>query len=235
MRVLLAAAVVVLLLGSVSALAATFYQYHDKETGRDVYVNRLDQVPPKYRSQAKVVLESTGPETAADDTVVEQSKAEPSKIGELAKSASSVGVELQKAAQSKNVWRDAPDVVRAIINVKMAQKGQPPLTDAEGASLATLISSFMIALPVAGLLAFALWIWLIVDAFRSGHLVWGILMILISPVSYVYLFIHFCDGRPLHKLGCALGLLSPTLVSLVVAWRFYAWLQGVIEARGGHL
>ena len=45
-------------LASAAALADTFYRYRDQATGRDVFVDRLEQVPKRYRSQTKIVFES---------------------------------------------------------------------------------------------------------------------------------------------------------------------------------
>jgi hypothetical protein len=60
-------------------------------------------------------------------------------------------------------------------------------------------------------------------------------MLLLWPVSYFYLLLHFAKGRLLLKSGAALGLLSPALVALWVAWRFYSWFQLVVHARRGRV
>ena len=53
--------VVGIVVWSALAHADTFYKYRDSQTGRDVFVNRLDQIPPPYRSRAKVMMEMTAP------------------------------------------------------------------------------------------------------------------------------------------------------------------------------
>ena len=51
----------------------------------------------------------------------------------------------------------------------------------------------------------------------------------------MYVFVHGGKGRAVWKTLCSLGMLSPALVGLVGAWRFYAWFSAVIQARGGKL
>ncbi len=57
--------VVGLVVWSALAHADTFYKYRDSRTGREVFVNRLDQIPLPYRNHAKVVMEATAPARAA--------------------------------------------------------------------------------------------------------------------------------------------------------------------------
>ena len=64
---------------------------------------------------------------------------------------------------------------------------------------------------------------------------WALFIFLLSPLAYVYLFVHTDKGRWPFKLVCAFGLLSPALVGLGGAWRFYSWFHAVIQARGGHV
>ena len=61
--------VLCIVLWSATGRADTFYQYRDKSTGRDVFVNRLDQIPRKYRDQAKIVIESAdSPKPSVSDS-----------------------------------------------------------------------------------------------------------------------------------------------------------------------
>ena len=48
----------VALLASTAATADTFCRYHDHQTGRDVFVNRLEQVAQKCQGQTKIVFDS---------------------------------------------------------------------------------------------------------------------------------------------------------------------------------
>lgn len=53
------------------------------------------------------------------------------------------------------------------------------------------------------------------------------------PLAYLYLFLWVDKGRLRFKTVCAAGLTAPLLVGLVGAWRFSAWLQTILAARGG--
>ena len=83
--------------------------------------------------------------------------------------------------------------------------------------------------------AFVVWVVILVTAIRDGRLWWALFMFLFYPLAYVYLFVHAGKGRWPFKLICAFGMLSPALVGLAGAWRFYGWFQAVIQARGGHM
>ena len=229
---------IALALATTAASADTFYKYRDKGTGRDVFVNRLDQVPRKYRSQAKIVLE-------VDKTAVEAEKppeeivvipAKPAhETARTPAPAISTGAELRKALSGKDLLKDGPALANAVIDAKLLTAGTRPLTGAERADLGSLLIAIVIASIVAGLFALVVWIVIIVTAVRDGHPWWGLLIFFFSPLAYVYLFLYTGRGRALFKTLCSLGMLSPALVGLVGAWRFYAWFHAVVQARGGKI
>jgi hypothetical protein len=228
-----------LVLTATSASADTYYRYRDQRTGRDVFVNRLDQVPQKYRHQAKIVLETDVPaaEPAKDSPV--EIVPPPTTAGRptlrntpLSPPSSD---EMRSALSAKTLLRDGPGVASAVIDTQLVNKGAPPLTTAESKSFAHLIILFLIAASVAGLAALIAWIVILVTAVRDGHPWWFVFIFLFSPLGYVYVFVHGGKDRGLWKALCTLGMLAPALVGVVGAWRFYAWFQAVIQARGGKL
>lgn len=226
---------------SATAAADTFYRYRDGKTGRDVFVDRLEQVPPKLRAQAKVVLESgalanqdeakqaRSSNPAEDDGIAEKM------IKQLAPAASDSVKDFEQARADGAGWKDPAGVAATTVNAKLARVGVKLLEPEERAGLARFIGIAVYLSVAAVLCAFIVWLVLVVCAFRDEHPVWGVLMLLLWPVSYFYLLLHFAKGRPLLKSGTALGLLSPALVALWVAWRFYAWFQLVVHARGGRV
>jgi hypothetical protein len=228
------------LLASAVAAADTFYRYRDKATGRDVFVSSLEQVPRQYRDQTKIVLESGGPPN--QDDAREEAPSAPADDGiaeklmrQLAPAASSVGIAVRHAPPSKNPLVRGPAIAIAAVDAKLGKAGAHSLAAEERAQLSGLLRTAIWAGTVAALCSFVVWFTLIVCAFRDRHPVWGALMILLWPLAVVYLALRFDTSRPLLKAACWLGLLSPALVGLVTAWRFHAWFQAVVQARGGRL
>jgi hypothetical protein len=230
------------LLASAAAMADTFYRYRDKAAGRDVFVNRLEQVPRQYRRQAKVVFESGG--LANQDDLIQQAPKAPSDDGladklikdlvpKTARSASDAAT--RYASAGKGFLNRGPAAAAEAVDAKLSKAGAMPLGDEERAQLARLLMTTIWAGAAAGLWAFVVWVILIAHAFRDKRPGWGALMIVLSPLAYVYLILHFGKGRPFLKTACALGLLSPGLVALWGAWQFYSWFHIVAQVRGGHL
>jgi hypothetical protein len=229
------------LLVSATAAADTFYRYRDSKTGRDVFVDRLEQVPPKARAQAKIVFESgalanqdetkqTPPVKSADDDGMAEKL-----MKQLAPGARDSAKAFEQARADGGSWKDPAGIAATTVNAKLMRVGAKLLEPEERAVLGRLIGIAVYLSVAAVLCAFIVWLVLVVCAFRDEHPVWGVLMLLLWPVSYFYLLLHFAKGRLLLKTGAALGLLSPTLVALWVSWRFYAWFQLVTQARGGRV
>jgi hypothetical protein len=230
-------------LASVATTAATdtFYKYRDPRSGRDVFVNRLDQVPLKYRGQAKVVLEVPGARTEPSNQTSTEVVEVPADTGRpllLSKPAVANDprlAELRAALHDHHVWKAIPLLVGRMVDAKLVAKGAPPLDPAEQIHLGRLMVTIVVASLVAGLAALAAWIVIMVTAIRDGRGWWAFFIFLLSPLGYVYVFLHGGKGRALWKSLCSLGMLCPALVGLIGAWRFSAWFTAVIEARGGHL
>jgi hypothetical protein len=223
-------------LWSAAGQAETFFRYRDESTRRDVFVNRLDQIPRKYRSQAKVVMEiADRPKAAEDDPAADKdgsAPAEPSPPPALAKPVT--GVDLRKALAGKNLFKDGPDIACAMVDAKLAKAGTTSLTDPERAQLSRLLLTVLVLSAVAGFIAFVVWVVMIVTALRDGRSWWALFIFLFAPLAYVYLFVHAGKGRAAFKVACTFGMLSPALVGLAGAWRFYGWFHAIIQARGGH-
>jgi hypothetical protein len=223
---------------SAPAAADTYYKYHDKSTRRDVYVNRLEQVPQKYRSQAQVVLEvenapakpgeapGTAPEVIAPSSPPEPQPAQPPVTH------GTFPQDFRQALSGKNLLQDAPAVACAMLDLKLAASGARRLGTTERNDFASLIVTLLIASIVASLAALVAWIAVIVTAVRDEHLWWAFFVFIFSPLGYLYLLIHGGPGRGLRRSLCAAGMLAPILVGAIGAWRFYSYFQAVMQARG---
>jgi hypothetical protein len=226
-----------LVLSCAAAWADTIYRYRDKATGRDVFVNRLDQIPLKYRSEAKIVVESTS--VPADNNVSEPGVTVVSSTGQPPEKKPVAGLtfgqDLQQALVGRSVWKDGPVIASFIVDAQLLRSGARPLTSLEREQFGSFFRTFLIVAMVFGILSLVIWVGIIIMAVRDGHPWWGLLIFLFSPLAYIYLFVHGGKGRVLFKVGCTLGMLSPALVGLVGAWRFMVWFQTVIQARGGHV
>jgi hypothetical protein len=219
--------------------ADTFYQYRDKSTGRDVFVNRLDQIPRQYRDQAKLVMDTAdAPKTPVSDSAMgkdEDSATTPRATSTIAEPVGLTGVDLRKAVSGRNLWKDGPAIASALVDAQLVKAGTHPLTEPERAQFSRLLWTIVVSSLVACLFAFVVWIVMMVTAVRDGHPWWALFIFLLSPLAYVYLFVHVDKGHWPFKLVCAFGMLSPALVGLGGAWRFTSWFHAIIQARGGHV
>ncbi len=226
-------------LWSTSGRGDTFYKYRDKSTGRDVFVNRLDQIPRKYRAQAKIVIESADrPKTSTDGPFEgddEGTASEPSAAPTTTEPSRATGVDLRRALSGKSLLKDGPAIATSMVDAKLVRAGTSPLTEPERFQLRHLLLTLFVLSIVAVLFAFVAWIVMIVSALRDGHHGWALIIFLFSPLATVYLFVHTGKGRWPFKVICAFSMLSPALVALGGAWRFHGWLHAVIQARGGHV
>jgi hypothetical protein len=226
------------LLVSTAAQADTFYRYHDAKTGRDVYVDRLERVPPNLRGQAHIVFESgalanqdelkqRAPSVPPDDSLPEKL------IKEVAPQASQSAVDLGRARSGKSLWKDGAAIAAAAMDARLARAGGKALVAEERAHLGRFVFKATVLGGIAVLCAFIVWVVLIVCALRDKHYGWGVAVFLFWPLGYLYLLLHFAKGRPLAKALATLGYLAPSLVGLWAAWDFYSWLKVVRSIRSG--
>jgi hypothetical protein len=204
-----------------------------------VFVNSPERIPRKYRGQAKLVLEIANapktPDSDPDTGKDESAASTPSASSAMTEPLRATGVDLRRAVAGKDLWKEGPAIVQALVDAKLVKAGTQPLSEPERAHLRRLLLTVVVLSLVAALFAFVVWIVMIVTAVRDGHPWWALFIFLVSPLAYVYLFVHVDKGRWPFKLVCAFGMLAPALVGLGGAWRFYSWFHAVIQARGGHV
>lgn len=228
------------------AAADTYYRYRDSRSGRDVFVNSLDQVPRRFRDNAKIVLETddskapAAPPAEILEIPPETDRPtlrtiEPASSQVRPSRAAKLPIDLRQAFSGKTPWRDGPVRIADALDSSLTSSGAPPLTVAERRDLGRLLLVFIVAAVLASLAFLAAWLIVIIVAVRDGHPWWGVLIFLFWPLATLYLFLHVERGRKLFKGLCTVGLLAPMLVGVVGAWRLVAWFQALTQARGGHL
>jgi len=232
--------VVGLVVWSALAHADTFYKYRDSRTGREVFVNRLDQIPLPYRNHAKVVMEATAPARAAAEETTETAAAptpseSPSLTAAVPEKLTAAKACLRELIAGKNWLKDGPAIVAAMVDQRLGKAGTTPLDERERQQLGRLLGTVAGLTLVATLLAFIVWLIMVVSAIRDRKLGWAIAMILLWPAAYLYLFIHGGKGRVVFKLVGAAALVSPALVGVVAASWFSRWFHAVVQARGGRV
>jgi len=233
MRLLVA---VLAVLVSAQASAETIYKYRDKRTGRDVFVNHIERIPPQYRSQATIAVEAAAqPEEPEHDSAPSAEPARRPTRSVIGPQVRGLGSDLRRAMAGRNLWKDGTAIACAVIDARLVAAGARPLSAPEREQLSRLVTLMLILSLVAGLIAFAVWVVIIVGAFRDGHPGWAVLVFLFWPLGLLYLFLHAGKGRAAFKLACAAAMLFPVVVGLAGAWRFHTWFQGVLAARGGRL
>jgi hypothetical protein len=228
-----------LCLATAVALADTYYKYRDPRTGRDVFVNRLEQVPRRYRDGAQVVLQTEDGAASADEQPPAEVLERPPSPGRptlrTVTPARSLPIDFRRAFSGKQPWKDGPELFANALDSTLASSGSPPLTTVERRGLDRLFLAIMVGAVVASLAFLAAWLAIIIIAIRNGHTWWGVLIFLFSPLAFLYLFLHLGPGRALLKTACCVAMLSPILVGSLGAWRLHAWFQAIAQARGGRL
>jgi hypothetical protein len=203
-----------------------------------VFVNRIDQIPRKYRTQAKIVLESTAPTGPQTEPASEPEQETPSAAAERGPAtpvkSDDIGGAIRRAVAGGQVLRNAPAVACDMVDTRLLRAGTQPLTPSERNDLASMLTTTMVFASIAGVIALVVWVIILVGALRDGRPWWALLVFLVWPLTYVYLFVYAGKGRALFKTLCSLGLLSPALVALLAVWRFSTWFHAVVQARGGH-
>jgi hypothetical protein len=230
--------VVGIVVWSALAHADTFYKYRDSQTGRDVFVSRLDQIPRPYRTRAKLVMEVTAPakpgaaETSETAPVLPESPPFATVVPEKLRAAKA---SVRDLIAGKNLLKDGPAIAVTMIDQRLAKAGTTPLDEIERLQLGRMVGTVLGLALVATLLAFIVWLVMVVSAVRDRKLGWALAMILLWPTAYLYLFIHGDKGRVVFKLASAAALVSPALVGVVAASWFSRWFHAVVQARGGRV
>jgi uncharacterized membrane protein YqjE len=223
---------------SALAHADTFYKYRDSQTGRDVFVNRVDQIPRAYRSRAKLVMEVAAPAKVEPGETSEAAPGpaeSPSMTAVVPQKLRAAKASLRDLLAGKNLVKDAPAIAAAMVDQRLAQAGTTPLDEKERLQLGRLLGMVGGLALVATLLAFIVWLVMVVSAIRDRKLGWAVVMILLWPTAYLYLFMHGGKGRVVFKLAGAAALVSPALVGVVAAAWFSRWFHAVVQARGGRI
>lgn len=228
--------VIGIVMWSAVASADTFYKYRDPKTGRDVFVNRLDQIPREHRTRAKVVMEVAAP--AANEKAPEPPEAVPADEPPPPVAAPIRPSPVQDVGAlftGRNLIKDGPAAVAALVDRRLAQQGATPLDARERFQLARLFGRCAGLGLAAVVVAFVVWLVLFVRALRDGKFGWAIVMLVLWPAAYLYLFIHGGKGRIVFKLTCAAALVSPAIVGVLAATWFSRWFNLVVQARGGRV
>lgn len=218
------------------AHADTFYKYRDPKTGRDVFVNRLDQIPRDLRTKAKVVMEVVTP--VAKETPSEPTQAPPPDEPPppaQARANTPPGPDLRALLRGTGFIKNGPTVAAALVDRRLVQQGAAPLVAHERVQLARLLGRCAGLGLAALVMAFTVWLVLFIGALRGGRFGWAIVMLVLWPAAYLYLFIHGGKGRIVFKLVGAAALVSPAVVGTVAALWFSRWFSLVVQARGGRV
>jgi hypothetical protein len=207
------------------AVGETIYTYKDLSSGRDVYVNRLEQVPIQYRDQAKPVVWGD-PSKALIDRGQGRTASDFGSKGNQAS--------LQAVGQTlKEVWKEKPlSEIRATsmihkVDQKLKAQGCKKVGPEKVASFTRMFFLFVVLILITSVASLVAWIVLMFHAYRLRRPWWMILMVLISPLVFIYAVFKVDEARV--KYLTLLGLLSPILVGVLAAWQSMAWLRPVLE------
>jgi hypothetical protein len=220
---------VVLLLAGLAGLAKaeSIYRYYDPHTKRDVFVNRLDQVPSQHREQAQPVV--------ADGVLVGTSHPPGKDMREGAvifggKPSSSILETLKQALieAGDGPWDGKFErLLTMVMDTEMVKSGKSPLTAEHVLHVTYMVGVAALALSASGLLAIVACIFVMVHAFRNEHPVWGVFILLLPPLGILYVPIHVESKRRWFKWTTLAGQVSPLLVITVAIWRFYAYFTSI--------
>jgi hypothetical protein len=216
---------VVLLLAGLPGLvkAESIYRYYDPQTKRDVFVNRLDQVPAQQRERAQPVV--------ADGVLVGTSHqaGKDTRQGTVIFGGNPSASMLETLKQALLEAGDGPwdgkfeRILTMVMDTGMVKAGKPPLTAAHVLHVAYMVGVAALALSAASLLAIVACIFVMVHAFRNDHPVWGVFILLVPPLGILYVPIHVESKRRWFKWTTLVGQVSPLLVLTIAIWRFYAY------------
>ncbi len=212
-----------------TASADEIWKYRDPVSQRDVFVSKLDQVPPAYRGQAQlmvadgVLVHSEPRAGVSGGTVVFGEKA-------LSSSTEAIKSAVRRAMDKDLSLRSLTAATVMAMDAALVKAGKVPITPAESTSLARLLVFVLVALSAAGLAAFAMWVVLMVHAWREGHPGWAVLILLVNLLGLVYALVHV--ERRLLRWSAVLSYVAPVLVGVAAAWQLRAWFLAIAAARG---
>jgi hypothetical protein len=233
MRTLAFLAAALVLAGLASpAHAESIYRYRDPNTKRDVFVNRLDQIPAQYRAEAKLVV---------SDGVLVDSTNQPDKdaprgavIYGNKKPAGAMETIERAVRDATNSGQTAGGLDRSLttaIDTALVGKGKRPLSAAEVAQIKRMVVQAAVVLAVAGLFSTVALILVIVHAFRAEHRWWMVFIMLFQLPGIAYVLIHVEGKRRWFKFVTLFAQAAPYAVVLAMSWRFFAFFRAILVGR----
>lgn len=214
------------------AHAESIFRYRDPNTKRDVFVNRLDQVPAQYRAEAKLVVsdgvlaDSTNqPDEDAPRGAVIYGNKKPAGTMETIERA------VRDAGNSGHAAGELERSLTTAIDTTLVGKGKRPLSAAEVAQVKRMAVEAAVVLAVAGLFATVAWILVMVHAFRAEHRWWMVFIMLFQLPGIVYVLIHVEGKRRWFKFVTLFAQAAPYAVVVAMSWRFFAFFRGILAGR----
>jgi hypothetical protein len=230
MRTLAFWATVLALAGMASpARAESIYRYRDANTKRDVFVNRLDQVPAQYRAEAKLIV-SDGvlvdsihqPDKDAPRGAVIYGNKKPAGALETIEHA------VRDATGSGHAAGGLDRALTTAIDTALVGKGKRPLSAREAAQLKRMLVESAVVLAAVGLLSFVAWILVMVHAFRAEHRWWMVFILFFHLLGIAYVLIYVEGKRHWFKFVTLFAQAAPYVVSLAMSWRFVAFFRTIL-------
>jgi hypothetical protein len=230
MRTLAFWATVLALAGMASpAQAESIYRYRDPNTKRDVFVNRLDQVPGQYRAEAKLVV---------SDGVLVDSTSQPDKdaprgaviygSNKPAGALETIERAVRDATGSGHAAGGLDRALTTAIDTALVARGKPPLSAREVAQFKRMLVESAAVWAVVALLSFVAWILVMVHAFRAEHRWWMVFILLFHLLGIAYVLIHVESKRHWFKFTTLFAQAAPYAVALAMSWRFVAFFKAIL-------
>ena len=211
------------------AQAESIYRYSDPSTKRDVFVNRLDQVPAPYRAEAKLVV-SDG--VLVDSTSLPDKDAPRGAVIYGSKTPAGALETIERAVRdATGSGHAAGGLDRALttaIDTALVGKGKRPLSAGEAAQFKRMLVESAVVLAVLGLFSTVAWILVMVDAFRAEHRWWMVFILLFHLLGIAYVLIHVEGKRRWFKFATLFAQAAPYAVVLAVSWRFVAFFRAIL-------
>ena len=211
------------------ARAESIYRYRDPNTKRDVFVNRLDQVPAQYRAEAKLVVsdgvlvDSTNqPDKDAPKGAVIYGSKKPAGAMETIERA------VRDLSHSGHAAGGLDRTLTTAIDTALVGKGKRPLSAGEVAQVKRMLVEVAVVLAVAGLLSTVAWILVMVHAFRAEHRWWMVFILFFHLLGIVYVLIHVEGKRRWFKFATLFAQAAPYAVAVAMSWRFFAFFRAIL-------